>query len=307
MENNGYTFMYQLPDPPFFFSDPNEYFVRYAQEKNLDYFNSFLHHHEKAMNHYANSFLSLYALPTYLLADLKQLYAYTVWNEMRKYDPNDPIPLLQKVKYPILHTWHGFVRTTCGTVTISKPGTYKRLQQVARLYFRDKELCSEKELIENISKELDMSEKGVWEMILLAHEFRFPLSLEMDRECFSSDENGKEPFPSIHRRMPPTPSAEAEYFRRVMRKNVKTAIQSLWPKDLLLLELLTNVCANCFQVSEGKRTYQDIALILGYASESSVAKRKDQVMRKLRRTFSILHNQLEPDLFPSEDSFLPPE
>ncbi len=297
MENNGHTYIYQIPNPTYHFSDPNGYFVAYAQEQDTGYFYSFLHYHEAAMNRFAKRFMLLYALDAFLLTDLKQIYAYTVWETMQTYDPSDSIPLLQKVKYPILSRWHEFVRTACGTVSIPREGTYKNLMKVARIYFQDKDIYEEEELVERISETLDLSEKKVRELISVAQEFRYPISLDMVMDN-STDEEGEESrAANIRSCLPQVPSADADYFRMVERKRMRRTLDVLGPKDRKLIELVSGVCTNCYTLLEERHTLNDIALILGYASESSVVKRKNKITKELRKRYLALKSQPEPPVF----------
>ncbi len=284
MKNNGRTWIYQLPDPPEKFRNPNEYFVRYAQTRDIELFHAFLHYHEPVLNKYSSRFMLLYDVYVEYQADLKQIYAYIVWEAMQTYDPNDPIVLLQKIRYTVLGSWHEFLRTVCGTVTVSTRGAFKNLRQVSLLYFEKCETMTDEELAKEIAEELELTPKTVWELILTAQEFKYPLSLDADppeNALVAAEDNVPV---TLRSRLPSSPDAEEGYIQRELRRRLRGALKTLGPKDFRLVELNLGICLNCYQdLRDGPRSYNEIALELGYAGESSVEKRRKYVMNKLRR------------------------
>lgn len=284
MHNNGRTWIYQLPEPPERLKDFNDYFVRYAQEKDELLFAVFLHYYEPVMNKYAGRFMRLYDIHIDYLVDLKQIQAFTIWNAMQDYAPDDPVVLLQKVRYTVLGNWHLFARTACGTLTVSTSGAYNHLLKVAKIYYEYCETMRESELTEMIADELELTKKTVRELIQAAVEFKYPLSLDADppeSALVTAEENV--PL-TLQSRLPSSPDAEEDYIQRELRRRLRGAIKTLGPKDLKLLEMTTGLCLNCYQNRlDGVSSYNEIALELGYAGESSVEKRRKYVMKKLRR------------------------
>ncbi len=284
MKNNGRNWIYQLPEPPEQLKDLNDYFVQYAQTKDEWLFLSFLHYYEPVMNRYASKFMRLYDIHIDYLADLKQIQAYTIWNAMQDYDPYDPIVLLQKVKYIVLGNWHDFARTTCGTLTVSTRGAFQNLLKVAKIYYEHCETMSEDDLTEKIAYELDLSFKTVRELIQTAVEFKYPLSLDTDppeSALVAAEDNVPQ---TLRSRLPSSPDAEEGYIQRELRRRLRGALKTLGPKDFRLVELNLGICLNCYQdLLDGPSSYNDIALELGYAGESSVEKRRKYIMKKLRQ------------------------
>lgn len=284
MHNNGRTWIYQLPEPPERLKNFNDYFVLYAKEKDEMLFAAFLHYYEPVMNRYASRFMRLYDIHIDYLVDLKQIQAYTIWNAMQEYDPGDPIVLLQKVRYTVLGGWHQFARTVCGTLTVSTSGAYNHLLKAAKIYYEHCETMREDKLIEKIADELELTKKTVRELIQTAVEFKYPLSLDADppeSALVTAEENVPQ---TLRSRLPSSPDAEEDYIQRELRRRLRGAIKTLGPKDLRLLEMTTGLCLNCYQnLLAGVSSYNEIALELGYAGESSVEKRRKYVMNKLRR------------------------
>lgn len=142
----------------------------------------------------------------------------------------------------------------------------------------------ESELTEMIADELELTKKTVRELIQAAVEFKYPLSLDADppeSALVTAEENV--PL-TLQSRLPSSPDAEEDYIQRELRRRLRGAIKTLGPKDLKLLEMTTGLCLNCYQNRlDGVSSYNEIALELGYAGESSVEKRRKYVMKKLRR------------------------
>lgn len=113
-----YTWMYQLTPAPPRLDDFNDYFVCAIKAKDSTYFSHFLHHYETVLNAMAHRFLDFYYLPQNLLADLKQTFALTLWEQFLKYDAENAIPLLQ-IAHPIVKKqWHTMVARKVGALTM---------------------------------------------------------------------------------------------------------------------------------------------------------------------------------------------
>ena len=87
--------MYKLNYEPEKLDDFNDYFTRYIQTKNIMYFNEFLHFYESILNTKADKYIKKNSLEQNRLADLKQIFASLLWDELQRYTADEKLPLLQ--------------------------------------------------------------------------------------------------------------------------------------------------------------------------------------------------------------------
>ena len=126
--------MYKLNYEPEKLNDFNDYFTRYIQTKDSRYFNEFLHFYEPILNTKADKYIKKNNLEQNRLADLKQIFASLLWTELQDYDINNPLSLLQIIKFKLTKSWDEYVRTSCGTITIDKDNRYRNLNAVMKHY-----------------------------------------------------------------------------------------------------------------------------------------------------------------------------
>ena len=115
-----YYWMYQLRPVPERVEDYNEYFVRAIYERNNVYIAHFLHYYEGILNRKAERFIETYSISTSYFVDLKLTFVSILWEEFLKYDPTNPIPLLQIIKLKVSRAWHKMVAKQIGALTVNE-------------------------------------------------------------------------------------------------------------------------------------------------------------------------------------------
>ena len=115
-----YHWMYQLRPAPERAEDYNEYFVRAIHERNDVYITHFLHYYEGILNRRAERFIEIYAISASYFVDLKLTFVRILWEEFLKYDPTNPIPLLQIIKPKVSRAWHRMVAKQIGALTVNE-------------------------------------------------------------------------------------------------------------------------------------------------------------------------------------------
>lgn len=267
--------MYEIPNP-IAFDNLNEYFICEKQNGTGLYFSCFLCNYEKILNGKVKRFLRRYSLPDNCVDDLKQIFAEVLWNKLAEYSAESNIPFLQFVKYDVLHAWHSFVRTNCGSVTIHNEKLYAAVRKAARIYYSMSDM-SYGERITAIKEQLGISESKAREYIQYAEQFRFSVSLDL-----SDDNSESEPIENkIAER---SPSAEEEFFRFRRRQIISETAAKLSYKELRILTETIGVCPFCFGhiPKSDRKTCGELALILGYSSGDVVERQRRKIFEKLR-------------------------
>ena len=263
--------MYKLNYEPEKLDDFNDYFTRYIQTKDIRYFNEFLHFYEPILNTKADKYIKKNNIEQNRLADLKQIFASLLWTELQSYDINNPLPLLQIIKFKLTKSWDEYVRTSCGTITIDKENRYRNLNAVMKRYHMQPVERTIDEKIKNISKELKISEKTVREFLETSKSFKYSDSISdenilVDEECISL--------------LP-----EANIISKSNTELIQSEIQKLSPIEKRLLELTGGINFDSFD-STDKKTYKHTALLLGL-TESAVEKKRKRILNKLKSAFGI--------------------
>lgn len=257
MLNNEY--IYQIENPEKKLENWNDYFIKYLTENKPIYFQSFLHYYESTLNKKAKSFISQYNLENNRIDDLKQIFVMVLIEELSKYDVNDKIPLLQKVKYPLWKKWQDYVRENCGTIVIDKAGTYNNTRKIARLYFQMEDAMSFDDIVCEISQQLKLSEKTVRELINTAILFQYKENLTMD-----DIENV------------PVEKVESN---EEHQKLIQEAMKILTPIERKILELSSGIDLESLE-EINKKTYNQISLLIGMSGSSGVEKKLKRIKKK---------------------------
>ncbi len=257
MLNNEY--IYRIENPSAKLENWNDYFIKYLTENKPEYFQIFLHYYESTLNRKAKSFVSQYNLENDRLDDLKQIFVMVLIEELLKYDVNDKIALLQKIKYPLWNKWQDYVRENCGTVVIDKAGTYSNTRKVARLYFELENTMSFDEIVNEISNQTKLTDKTVKKLINTAILFKY------------QDDIMNEDIESI-----PSEKTELKEEQRVL---IQEAMKVLTPIERKILELSSGVDLNSFDKID-KKTYNQISLLIGMSGSSGVEKKLKRIKKK---------------------------
>ncbi len=257
MLNNEY--IYKIEKPPAKFDNWNDYFVRYLTENNQEYLQCFLHYYERTLNKKAKSFIKQYNLEEDRLDDLKQIFVMVLIEELSKYDVNDKIVILQKIKYPLWKKWQDYVRENCGTVVIDKAGTYNNTRKIAKLYFELENIISFDDIVCEISRQTNLTEKTVMELINMAILFKYPNELTTD---------DIENIP-----------AEKVESKEEQRELIQEAMKVLTPIERKILELSSGVDLDSLEEID-KKTYNQISLLIGMSGSSGVEKKLKRIKKK---------------------------
>lgn len=257
MLNNEY--IYKIENPSEKLENWNEYFIKYLTENKPEYFQTFLHYYESTLNKKAKQFIRQYNLENNRLDDLKQIFVMVLIEELSKYDVNDKIPLLQKIKYPLWKKWHEYVRENCGTVVIDKAGTYKNTRKIARLYFELENTMSFDDIVCEISKQTKLTDKTVKELINTAILFKYHDDIATD-----NIEN--------------IPAEEVES-KTDQKELIQKAMKVLTPIERKILELSSGVDLNSLKEID-KKTYNQISLLIGMSGSSGVEKKLKRIKQK---------------------------
>lgn len=257
MLNNEY--IYRIENPLEKLGNWNEYFIRYLTENKLEYFQTFLHYYESILNKKAKRFISQYNLENDRLDDLKQIFVMVLIEELSKYDVNDKIALLQKIKYPLWKKWQDYVRENCGTIVIDKAGTYNNTRKIARLYFELENAMSFDNIVCETSNQTKLTEKTVKELINTAIVFKYQDELVAD---------DIENIP-----------AEKVESKEEQRELIQEAMKILTPIERKILELSSGIDLDSLEEID-KKTYNQISLLIGMSGSSGVEKKLKRIKKK---------------------------
>lgn len=254
MLNNEY--IYKIENPSEKLENWNDYFIKYLTENNQEYLQCFLHYYESILNKKVYAFINQYNLEEDRLEDLKQIFVMVLIEELSKYDVNDKIVLLQKIKYPLWKKWQDYVRENCGTVVIDKAGTYKNTRKIARLYFLLENTMSFDDIICEISKQTKLTEKTVKESLNTAIVFKY------------QDDIMNDDIENI-------PAEKAEEQRELIQEAMKV----LTPIERKILELSAGIDLDSLEETD-KKTYNQISLLIGMSGSSGVEKKLKRIKKK---------------------------
>lgn len=265
MHNENFN-MYKLNYKPEKLDDFNDYFTQYIQTNDIRCFNEFLHFYEPILNTKADKYIKKNNLEQNRLADLKQIFASLLWTELQDYDINNPLPLLQIIKFKLTKSWDEYVRTSCGTITIDRENRYRNLNAVIKHYSMQPVERTVDEKVKNISKELQISEKTVRDYLETSKSFKYSDDIS-DEKTFANEE-----------RVSLLP--EANITSKSNAELIQSEIQKLSPIEKRLLELTGGINFDSFDTTD-KKTYKQTALLLGL-TESAVEKKRKRILNKLK-------------------------
>ncbi len=263
-------FIYKMKKPPPQLDDFNDYFVKYKTENDGGYIKQFLHYYEGVLNSKAWRFIMNYQLEPHRRDDLKQIFCQVMLTELEKFCPDDKIVFLQQIKFTVQKAWHEYVRTCCAAAYIETPYEYSTVRKVARLYYEKELTVPYDELKLLIAEELNLPLKTVESIIIHSINARYADNIE--------DENTPE--------IPVPEKEEPDY----TREEIKEALNVLSPRELRILELHAGVNTKTFEIID-RMCYDDIALHVGYASESTVEKKLKEIRTLLKSKLLSLHNE----------------
>lgn len=252
-------YIYRIENPLAKLDNWNDYFIKYLTENNQEYLQCFLHYYESTLNKKAYAFINQYNLEQDRLNGLKQIFVMVLIEELTKYDVNDKIVLLQKIKYPLWNKWHEYVRENCGTVTIDKADTYSNTRKVARLYFELENTMSYDDIISEIAKQTKLTQKTVSELIDAAILFKY-------YDDFSSTVTEEV-------------SIEKLELAKEQRGLIQEAMKILTLIERKILELKSGVDLESFEQID-KKTYNQISLLIGMSGSSGVEKKLKRIKKK---------------------------
>ena len=97
---------------------------------------NFLHYYEGILNSHAERFIETYAISSSYFADLKLTFVSILWEEFLKYDPVNPIPLLQIIKPKVNHAWHKMVAKQIGALTVNEKvyANWRKISAITKKY-----------------------------------------------------------------------------------------------------------------------------------------------------------------------------
>lgn len=252
-------YIYRIDNPPDKLDNWNDYFIKYLTENNQEYLQCFLHHYESTLNKKVYAFINQYNLEEDRLDDFKQIFVMVLIEELTKYDVNDKIVLLQKIKYPLWNKWHEYVRENCGTVTIDKAGTYSNTRKIARMYFELENTMPYDDIVSEITRQTKLTEKTVRNLIDAAILFKYHddvTSTIAQEDSIEKIESAKE-----------------------QRELIQEAMKVLTPIERKILELTSGIDLESFEQID-KKTYNQISLLIGMSGSSGVEKKLKRIKRK---------------------------
>lgn len=270
MHNESFN-MYKQNYEPEKLDDFNDYFTQYIQTNDIRYFNEFLHFYEPILNTKADKYIKKNSLEQNRLADLKQIFASLLWTELQDYDINNPLPLLQIIKFKLTKSWDEYVRTSCGTTTIDRENRYRNLNAVMKHYSMQPIERTPDEKIKDISEKLQISEKTVRDYLDTSKAFKYSDDINDENilvnvECVSL--------------LP-----EANIASKSNAELIKSEIQKLSPIEKRLLELTGGINFDSLDTTD-KKTYKQTALLLGL-TESAVEKKRKRILNKLKSALGM--------------------
>lgn len=288
-ERNIYLHIYELVDEPKRLPDFNDYFTRAKTENNFGYYEVFLHFYEPLLNSRVRHIQESHNLSLECFLDMKQIFAMVVWEELQKYAVNDPIPMLTYVNSRVKREWNNYIARCCGTLTITHEGAYVRLQKVAAIYFGSiKEGRTEAEARADVMAQLVIDADKATELIAMTKLWRYADGITDD----INNENSAAGNVNIYDI--PDPSSEDDYINIVDRLDnesgsltdkIRRVADTLSAKDRLLISEISSVNLETMQ-PKPRKTLSAIALLLGMADETAVAKKWAKVRKKIQGDLS---------------------
>lgn len=235
--------MYELDYNPVHLNDFNDYFTLYSDTHNVKYYREFLHFYEPFLDKKANRFIERFELDDYRAEDLKQIFAFVLWEELQEY--KSELPLLQLIKYKVKNAWHEYVKTNCGNFLPDNNNQYRLLRKIAFLYYQkstgDKPL---KDIITEIAEETNLKEESVRNLLNAVATFK----PKYNADFYGSDDEDGEYYADIAGDL----ATEELFFIGYRREQLSNALNSLPKKDRMLIENVFGICPDCLRNKEKK-------------------------------------------------------
>lgn len=276
-----YTWMYQQKETPEYLGDFNDYFVKAITEKNDSYFTAFLHFYESVLNSRVESYIERYYLNPNLMPELKQTFAMVMWEQMLKYDPADPIPLLQKAESVYKKAWHAHVAKNVGALSMPEK-KYALIRSVAQTYRDALDMgLSQRETEEKVFEQYaDTKRSTLKDILQMLPTWREAMPI-VNREA-PRDNHGYEERCTYEECLYDAydDTAERILWRKEIFKAFKSAAEALSWKEKDLFEKINGIDLATMEVftSTDRET---LALTHNYADESGVRKAELDVYEKL--------------------------
>ena len=276
-----YTWMYQQKETPEYLEDFNDYFVKAITEKNESYFTAFLHFYESVLNSRVESYIERYYLNPNLMPELKQTFAMVMWEQMLKYDPTDPIPLLQKAESVYKKAWHAHVAKNVGALSMPEK-KYALIRSVAQTYRDALDMgLSQREAEEKVFEQHSDTKRSALKAILqMLPTWREAMPI-VNREA-PRDNHGYEERCTYEECLYDAydDTAERILWRKEIFKAFKSAAEALSWKEKDLFEKINGIDLATMEVFDSTDR-ETLALTHNYADESGVRKAELDIYEKL--------------------------
>ena len=276
-----YTWMYQQKETPEYLEDFNDYFVKAITEKNDGYFTSFLHFYESVLNSRVESYIERYYLNPNLMPELKQTFAMVMWEQLLKYDPADPIPLLQKAESVYKKAWHAHVAKNVGALSMPEK-KYALIRSVAQTYRDALDMgLSQREAEEKVFEQYaDTKRSTLKDILQILPTWREAMPI-VNREA-PRDNHGYEERCTYEECLYDAydDTAERILWRKEISKAFKSAAESLSWKEKDLFEKINGIDLATMEVFSSTDR-ETLALTHNYADESGVRKAELDIYEKL--------------------------
>ncbi|WP_316637461.1 hypothetical protein [uncultured Ruminococcus sp.] len=263
--------MYELDYSLVRLNDWNEYFVRYRETGEINYYNEFLHFYEPVLDKRVEEFIRRFELEEYRAEDLKQIFSSLLWKDLQTYDSD--IPLLQLIKFKVLSAWHEYVRLNCGNFQPDNRSQYTLLRKIARLYYaKSDDKKTTRQIIAEIAKELELTEKSVEDYITAVATFK----PKYNADFYIEEEDG-----DFYSPIPDSYTTEDWFFRLEQKKKLISALADLTITEQKLIESRFGICLSCLG-NLPKSSMSIVSMSLGL-TESGAEKKLKAILKKLRK------------------------
>ncbi len=283
-----YHWMYQLRPVPERAEDYNEYFVRAVHERNNVCIAHFLHYYEGILNSRAMRFIETYAISSSYFADLKLTFVSILWEEFLKYDPANPIPLLQIIKPKVSRAWHRMVAKQIGALTVNEKAyaNWRNISVIVKKYREDNlplEQLEEKVLTE--LPKLTKRDIRYALRMLLGWRDALPISYKTSPE----HNHGYEPRCAYADTLPDTGAEliDAPLMREELRNVFTAAFVPLTATERKLFKDANGVDTRTFETFPPVSKI-DLSMKYGYADESGVNKAEGALHYKIVAELSAI-------------------
>ena len=283
-----YHWMYQLRPVPERAEDFNEYFTRAIHERDNVYIAHFLHYYEGIMNRRAERFIETYAISSSYFADLKLTFVSILWEEFLKYDPENPIPLLQIIRPKVSRAWHKKEAKQIGALTVNEKvyANWRNISVIAKKY-REENLPLE-QLEDKILTELrKLTKQDIRYALRLLSGWRdaLPISYKPSPE----QHHGYEPRCAYADTLSDTGAEpiDAPLMREELRNAFTSAFVPLTATERELFKDVNGVDTRTFEILPPV-SKSELSIKYGYADESGINKAEGVLHYKIVAELSAI-------------------